>query len=322
MSTRDFEHKQIAFVFTSDGEKLSFKNDNFIVTDRDGKIKHQSTCYRLFALFICGDFCLTSGLLDRSKKFGYTIVFMSPSLRITSILPSKAEGNVLLRKKQYAYDKTEIAAHIIANKIHNQAFLLKKKRKKTEEEKIIIAKLEQYEKDVLEAGLSVQEIMGIEGVSAKLYFKTLFADYNWKARQPRVKNDITNTLMDIGYTILFNIVNALLEMYGFDVYVGILHTQFFHRKSLVCDLEEPFRPIIDAAILKALNLGQVNEKDFWKNQNQYILPWKNSKKYIGILLETLMEYKNEIFIYIQSYYRAFMRDKPAGEFPVFYLEET
>ncbi len=322
MSTRDFEHKQIAFVFTSDGEKLSFKNDNFIVTDRDGKIKHQSTCYRLFALFICGDFCLTSGLLDRSKKFGYTIVFMSPNLRITSILPSKAEGNVLLRQKQYAYDKTEIASHVIANKIHNQAFLLKKKRKKTEEEKIIIAKLEQYEKDVLEAGLSVQEIMGIEGVSAKLYFKTLFADYNWKARQPRVKNDITNTLMDIGYTILFNIVNALLEMYGFDVYVGILHTQFFHRKSLVCDLEEPFRPIIDAAILKTLNLGQVNEKDFWKNQNQYILPWKNSKKYIGILLETLMEYKNEIFIYIQSYYRAFMRDKPAGEFPVFYLEET
>lgn len=322
MSTRDFEHKQIAFVFTSDGEKLSFKNDNFIVTDRDGKIKHQSTCYRLFALFICGDFCLTSGLLDRSKKFGYTIVFMSPNLRITSILPSKAEGNVLLRQKQYAYDKTEIASHVIANKIHNQAFLLKKKRKKTEEEKNIIAKLEQYEKDVLEAGLSVQEIMGIEGVSAKLYFKTLFADYNWKARQPRVKNDITNTLMDIGYTILFNIVNALLEMYGFDVYVGILHTQFFHRKSLVCDLEEPFRPIIDAAILKALNLGQVNEKDFWKNQNQYILPWKNSKKYIGILLETLMEYKNEIFIYIQSYYRAFMRDKPTGEFPVFYLEET
>jgi CRISPR-associated protein Cas1 len=51
-------------------------------------------------------------------------------------------------------------------------------------------------------------------------------------------------------------------MYGFDVYVGILHTQFFHRKSLVCDLEEPFRPIGDAAILKAMNLGQVSEKDF------------------------------------------------------------
>ena len=322
MSTRDFEHKQIAFVFTTDGEKISFKNDNLIVTDKDGKIKHQSTCYRLFALFICGDFCLTSGILERSKKFGFTIVFMSPNLRITSIMPSKAEGNVLLRKKQYSYDKTEIASHVIANKIHNQTFLLKKKRKKTEEEKEVIAKLEQYEKDVLQPNLSVQEIMGIEGISAKLYFKTLFAEYNWQGRLPRVKNDITNTLMDIGYTILFNIVNALLEMYGFDVYVGILHTQFFHRKSLVCDLEEPFRPIVDAAILKALNLGQINEKDFWKNQNQYILPWKNSKKYVGIILGALLEYKNEIFIYLQSYYRAFMRDKPIEEFPVFEMEEN
>ena len=101
MSTRDFEHKQIAFVFTTDGEKISFKNDNLIVTDKDGKVKHQSTCYRLFALFICGDFCLTSGVLERSKKFGFTIVFMTPNLRITSIMPAKAEGNVLLRKKQY-----------------------------------------------------------------------------------------------------------------------------------------------------------------------------------------------------------------------------
>ena len=73
-------------------------------------------------------------------------------------------------------------------------------------------------------------------------------------------------------------------MYGFDVYVGILHTQFFHRKSLVCDLEEPFRVIIDAALIKAMNLGQIKNEDFWKSQGQFILPWKNSAKYIIIVL--------------------------------------
>ena len=322
MSTRDFEYKQIAFVFTEEGEKISFKNDNLLITDAEGKIKHQSTCYRLFILFVCGDYCLTSGLLDRSKKFGFSIVFMTSNLRVISMIPSKAEGNVLLRRKQYLYDKTEIAAHIISNKIHNQCGLLKAKRKKTDEEKEVISKLEQFEKDVLKSGLSAQEIMGIEGISAKLYFNSLFSSYNWKSRQPRTKCDMTNTLMDIGYTILFNIVNAILEMYGFDVYVGILHTQFFHRKSLVCDLEEPFRPIVDQVILKALNLGQVKETDFWKNQNQYILPWKNSKKYISLILEAIMEYKNEIFIFLQSYYRAFMRDKFAEEFPVFDMFES
>lgn len=321
MSTRDFEQKQFAFVFTEKGEKISFKNDNLIITDSEGKIKHQSTCYRLFLLFICGDACLTSGLLEHSKKFGFNIAFMSSNLRIRAILPSKAEGNVLLRRKQYSYDKKDIASHIIANKIHNQNYLLKKKKEKTEVEKDVIKKLEQFEKDVLKENLSGQEIMGIEGISARLYFESLFSKHNWTARRPRVKSDIINCLMDVGYTILFNLINALLEMYGFDVYVGILHTEFFQRKSLVCDLEEPFRPIIDAAILKALNLGQVNEKDFWKNQNQYILTWKHSAFYVEIFLKALLEYKNEIFYFIQSYYRAFVRDKNIEEFPKFYMED-
>lgn len=321
MSTRDFECKQIAFVFTNKGEKISFKNDNLLITDENGKTKHQSTCYRLFLLFICGDFCITSGLLERANKFGFNIVLMSTNLRVTKIIPSKAEGNVLLRRKQYQYEKTDIAAHVIANKIRNQTFLLKKRRNKTEKEKSVIQKLKEFEKSVLQADLSIQEIMGIEGVSAKLYFQTLFKDYNWSARRPRVKHDATNCLLDIGYTILFNIVNALLEMYGFDVYVGILHREFFHRKSLVCDLEEPFRSIIDGALLKAMNLGQVNEQDFWKKQRQYILPWKNSAPYTKLFLEAIMEYKNELFLYLQSYYRAFMRDKPAAEFPVFDMEE-
>lgn len=320
MSTRDFEYKQIAFVFTSRDEKISFKNDNLLVSDADGNTKHQSTCYRLFLLFICGDYSITSGLLERANKFGFNIVLMTPNLRVTKIIPSKAEGNVLLRKKQYAYDKTDIAAHVIANKIRNQNALLKKKRQKSEDEKEAIKKLKQFEKDVMQPNLSVQEIMGIEGISAKIYFKSLFQNYNWSARRPRTKHDITNCLMDIGYTILFNVVNALLEMYGFDVYVGILHTQFFHRKSLVCDLEEPFRPIIDEAIIKALNLSQVHEKDFWKNQEQYILPWKNSAPYIELFIKAIMEYKDEIFIYIQSYYRAFMRDKPVANFPTFEME--
>ena len=181
MSTRDFEFKQIAFVFTDEGEKISFKNDNLIITDAEGKVKHQSTCYRLFILFVCGDYCLTTGLLDRSKKF--SIVFMTPNLRVTAMFSSKAEGNVLLRKKQYEYDKTDIAAHVIANKIHNQCALLKRKRKKSEEEKKVIKKLEQFEKDVLMPDLNVQEIMGVEGISAKLYdisndkVRTKFAKY-------------------------------------------------------------------------------------------------------------------------------------------------
>ena len=50
MSLPDFKQKQIILALLNMGEKLSFKNDNIVITDVDGKIKHQSTCYKLFAL--------------------------------------------------------------------------------------------------------------------------------------------------------------------------------------------------------------------------------------------------------------------------------
>ena len=63
MSINDFNSKQIVFVFTMEGDKVSFSNDNIIVKGMDDKIRFQCTCYRVFALLIVGDITLTSGLI-------------------------------------------------------------------------------------------------------------------------------------------------------------------------------------------------------------------------------------------------------------------
>lgn len=320
MSTKDFEHKQVIFAMLNDGEKISFKNDNIVIRREDNSIKLQSTCYRLFVLFIAGHFSLTSGLMERARKFSFTIVFLNYYMRPYAVLPAKAEGNVILRRTQYYYDDFDVGAYIISNKIHNQNFLLKKIRNKSEDLKKIISLMEVYEKSVLVPGLSLQEIMGVEGVAARGYFEQLFREHDWTARRPRVKHDAINCLMDIGYTILFNLVNAMLELFGFDTYVGVLHREFFHRKSLVCDIVEPFRPIVDASLIKALNLGQIHEDDFYVDQGQYFIGGKNAVPYIKIMLDALLEYKNEMFLYVQSYYRAFVRQKTIEQFPVFYME--
>ena len=101
LSQSDFEAKQVLIV--SKGEKLSFKNDNIIITDENGKILHQSTCYRLFAVFVLGYLSVTSGLIQRSKKFGFSIVLMTPAFRIYHVISEIAEGNVLLRRKRKAF---------------------------------------------------------------------------------------------------------------------------------------------------------------------------------------------------------------------------
>ncbi len=64
MSVHNFERKQIAFVFTNRSEKLTICS----FTDAGGNVKRQATCYIRVALFICGDFCLTSASLTAPKS--------------------------------------------------------------------------------------------------------------------------------------------------------------------------------------------------------------------------------------------------------------
>jgi CRISPR-associated protein Cas1 len=151
--------------------------------------------------------------------------------------------------------------------------------------------------------------MGYEGIAAKAYFNRIFGDFDWHGRRPRIKRDSINLLLDIGYTVLFNYIDALCNLYGFDTYKGNLHQQFFKRKSLVCDLVEPFRPIIDSATRKSINLKQITKDDFTKSKDgRYSLEWKQSAKIVGLYVTEISRHKQSLFRFIQSYYRWFMKN--------------
>lgn len=316
LSANDFSKKQIIFLFTNTGEKLSFSNDNIVIKDKEGKIKHQSTCYRLFMVCVVGNISITSGLIQRSKKFGFAICLMSTTFRVYEIIGSRMEGNTMLRKRQYEYNQNDIGRKIEQNKIANQMDTLKNIRKKTEEIKEGIEFLQDMI-DKLNEPLNYLEVMGIEGNAARVYFTRVFNNVKWNGRKPRIKNDYINVTLDIGYTMLFNIVDAILQIYGFDTYYGVFHKCFYMRKSLVCDLMEPMRPIVDYSVRKAINLEQCKKEDFEVYDNRWVLKYKMNSKYIQFLMKDILEYKDEIFVYIQKYYRFFMKMKSVEELPRF-----
>ena len=88
-------------------------------------------------------------------------------------------------------------------------------------------------------------------------------------------------------------------------------------KSLVCDLMEPMRPIVDYSVRKAINLEQCKKEDFEVYDNRWVLKYKMNSKYIQFLMKDILEYKDEIFVYIQKYYRFFMKMKSVEELPRF-----
>lgn len=121
----------------------------------------------------------------------------------------------------------------------------------------------------------------------------------------------------IGYTILFNYMECFLRMFGFDLYVGVYHRLWFKRKSLVCDLIEPFRCIIDHTTLLAFNRKQFSEKDFTLIKQEYRLKYDKCSDYYRVFYDALIERKSDVFKYVQQYYRCFMGCKSTQEYPIF-----
>jgi CRISPR-associated protein Cas1 len=317
MSRPDFVEKQVLYLESTDAKRLSFRNSNLLLTDENGKIILQHSCHKIFIAYIRGEFTITSKLLKNAKKFSFPLVFLTYSLKPYFVFNTGTEGNFLLRKMQYSFAfDTEIAKQVIANKISNQLQLMQSVRYKTKIEKESILAVRELLKSVQSVRNS-QELLGIEGTASKLFFQTYFKNMEFKGRKPRIKSDPYNLLLDIGYTYLFNFIEANLNLYGFDNYYGFYHKLFFQRKSLVCDIIEPFRCIIDKRLRIAYNLKQIQNNDFICHQNRFELKREASKKYTELFLRAILEHKEDIFLYVQSYYRAFIKNKPISQYPVF-----
>jgi CRISPR-associated protein Cas1 len=315
LSIPDIKHKQILFIQTEKNLENKFKlqNDNLIL-EKEGKITNKISVHRLLAVFIIGDFSFTSKIIEKLLSFGVSIFFLKRNLKKYATIEAFAEANFLVRQRQYTIlqaEELELAKKIIYQKVENQRKLLLEKGFKLQD-------LNEFKifKNNIKKATNEKELLGIEGNAAKSFFTNYFgsSNMNWLRRQPQIKFDIPNLLLDIGYSYLFNFTDSLLRLYGFDTYKGFYHKLYFERKSLACDIMEVFRYFVDKAILKAYNLNQVDEKDFSYKNFVYTLKYKQSVKYSQMFLKVLMENKVEILKYIQAYYRYFMRpDK--YEFP-------
>ena len=318
ISLPDFKEKQILFVNTEWGKPshLRFYNDN-IVFEKERKIVDRVSVHKAFAVFICGDLSLTTNFLKQAKEHGVSIFFLKNNFEMYGGLATTAEGHYLLRMKQYGLsekEQLEMAKMIVLNKLTNQNSLMQERSDKEVCFKNQ-AVFEEYVKKVKNVK-NQEELLGLEGNFSRQYFSCIFNDFKWRRRAPRTKEDIINFLMDMGYTFLFNFVDSLLRLHGFDTYKGFYHKLFFQRRSLACDVMEPFRFLIDKKIIKYLNLKQIDEKDFNIVNGSYQLPFDKNSKYASLFLSCLMEQKEPIFDFVHSFYRHTMDDKN-NPFPVY-----
>ncbi|HOT13993.1 MAG TPA: type V CRISPR-associated endonuclease Cas1 [Bacteroidales bacterium] len=316
---KDIEYRSVFVINCIEERALRVMNGELLLEDTEAnKTLTKLPFQKILALFVVGHITITTPLIDKCTRFGIPVVVMKPNFRPVFFFSVTAEANFLLRQKQYEWDKEDISIPkiLVANKIQNQLRLLEKTRKKTEQ----IDKAKEHcakAISLLKEAPDYDTVMGIEGRIAKSYFAAYFDELGWKARCPRAKTDPVNVTLDIGYTILFNYVEAFVRLFGFDPYIGVYHRLWFRRKSLICDLMEPFRCIIDQQVRKAFNTKQCKDEDFLLFKNEYVLKREKNSDYTHMFYDVLIEYKSDVFRYVRSYYRCFMQRKSVPDYPTF-----
>jgi len=318
LSLPDFKEKEILYVNGAKDldAKLLFRNSNITYKKHDSTA-NQISCHKVFSIFVIGEMSFTSGLVRNCMKHGITLSFLGRNLYPYATIGSSGEGNYVLREKQYVLTSGEemnIAKKLMKIKVRNQLALLYAKSVRDIGKTALRAYLEDKNKKI-DLAPDRQSLLGIEGSVTKDFFSLYFGDLGWYRRMPRAKVDELNVLLDMGYTFLFNYIDSMLRLYGFDEYKGVYHQLYFQRKSLVCDLEEPFRCIIDRAVRKMFTQKKFDSKDFKKSKGKYYLNPQKSGKYAWIFLYAILKYKEDIFKFTQEYYYHVMDSR--NSFPSF-----
>jgi CRISPR-associated protein Cas1 len=208
-----------------------------------------------------------------------TLSFLSEKGRFLARVQGPVSGNVLLRREQYrrADDlifSAMVAKQFVTGKIANCRYAMQRVLR-DHPEKIDTIALENGISRLtgslrrLQNDLSLDEVRGVEGDAAHVYFGAFDhlivrekKHFFLKQRNRRPPLDRMNCLLSFLYTLLMHDIRSALESVGLDPAVGYLHRDRPGRSGLALDIMEEFRPMIDRLAISLINLGQLRAKDF------------------------------------------------------------
>jgi CRISPR-associated protein Cas1 len=187
--------------------------------------------------------------------------------------------NVFLRRAQFRLADQEwfclnLARKLVAGKIRNQRTMLL--RNHVEPDAQSLAGMKAMMEDA-ESARSLDELLGIEGNAARLYFGAFSGmikvetdeevpavfRMDFASRNRRPPKDAVNALLSLAYSVLAKDFTVTCYAVGFDPLIGFYHQPRFGRPALALDLMEPFRPLIaDSAVINAINTRMVSPTDF------------------------------------------------------------
>lgn len=273
-----------------------------IVKDRKGSVKK----YPLFEDEIgevnirIGN-SVSSAALATCAFWGIDLLILTQRGNPVAVVKSlRDESHVKTRIYQYESltngKGIEIAKQIVLGKVQGQNYILRKYGFRQHDLMRIKEKVNAVESDSL-AGIR-NRLITIEGHATARYFEQIFqlmpkAISIEKRRTFKAYDGINNTF-NLAYTVLkWKVYRAIIKA-KLEPYLGYLHSEQFGKPSLVCDLMELYRYLIDDFIIQYCK--NLRKKDFSMIDEDFSYNRRGKREYLRKpLAKDMMKSLNAFF---------------------------
>ena len=233
--------------------------------------------------------CLLEALVEHKIKVMFCDSKRNP---MAELMPHHGSYDCVTRIKEQIVWKEETKAavwqRIIREKISKQQELLQELGKNRESD-LLLSYIPQVQPG---------DTTNREGHAAKVYFNALFGmDFTRGQESP------TNAALNYGYSVILSAVNRDITNAGYLTQLGVFHDNRFNCFNLSCDLMEPFRVLVDRAVLGLANdtFTAENKRNLWNILNENVV--------IDGTNQTVL---NAMHIYLRSVLNALNADDPQG----------
>jgi len=250
------------------GSYLGMEKGCFILKDRKGNIERYPLLENeIKEVVLRSGNSVSTGALASLGFWDIDVMVMTGRGRPVALLKSlDDDASVKTRLCQYeAYNGKkgiEIAKQIVYAKIIGQNLLLEKYGLKLHDVEVFKEKIEGIDSEDREKFR--QRLNGFEGKYSEGYLRQLFGLIPEEIRPERRKKfkayDGVNNLFNLGYEVLQWRVHRAIIKAKLEPYLGFLHSVQHGKPSLVCDLEELYRYLVDGFVVDFCQ--SLKKKDF------------------------------------------------------------
>lgn len=307
-------------LYLTDNGIMLKKKSGRIAVKKDGKIIEEIPILELKRILIFGNNQVSTALLSHLAGKGIEVAYLSTNGRFRFRVVPETSKNIYLRMAQHDRYRNKLfraawSRSIVEAKLKNQKNLLARTLNNHPDAGLEgnIATLKESVV-ILQDAETVDEIMGVEGQGAKTYFegfgRIIRDNFSFTGREYYPPPDPVNAMLSFGYMLLFNEFKSLLEAFGFDTYLGFLHSMRYGRASLAVDMIEEFRsPVIDRLVIYLINLGIIKPSDFEEPSEKGVKLKDNPRKlylknYEKFMTTSFVDYKTRE----RKNYRQVMRE--------------